>query len=170
MEARNSRANCDLSEAAGQPATGHRPHSVAEVMRREFITVSPDDSLLEACQIMRLARLRHLVVARDGILEGILSYRDIQDEALSQPDEKPEKDRNGSLRTTPVARAMIPLPYAVAPETPLAEAAIRLCRLRLGCLPVVEQESGRPRILGLLTESDLLRAAFDPWFRGVALS
>lgn len=168
METRNPRAGCDSPDALEPTGPVHRPSQVAEVMRREFITISPDDSLLEAYQIMRMARLRHLLVVRDGMLEGILSYRDLQDEAISRVGTSGNGDRNAPLREIPVKRVMIALPYAVSPATPLAEAAIRLYRLRLGCLPVVEEESGRARLLGLITESDLLRAAFDAWFWGTA--
>jgi acetoin utilization protein AcuB len=168
MEALNPRASCDFADAVEPTSPAHRPSHVAEVMRREFITISPDDSLLEAYRIMRLARLRHLLVARDGMLQGILSYRDLQDEAISQLGTGRNGDRDAPLRAIPVKRVMISLPYAVSPATPLAEAAIPLYRLRLGCLPVVEEESGSARLLGLLTESDLLRAAFDPWPRGAA--
>jgi CBS domain-containing protein len=115
-----------------------------------------------------MARLRHLLVVRDGMLEGILSYRDLQDEAISQVGTGRNGNREAPLRAIPVKRVMITLPYAVSPATPLAEAAVHLYRLRLGCLPVVEEESGSARLLGLLTESDLLRAAFDAWFWGAA--
>ena len=43
-----------------------RERRVEELMRREFVTVSADESLLEALRIMQLARLRHLLVERDG--------------------------------------------------------------------------------------------------------
>ena len=46
-------------------------------MREEVITVHPDESLLDADKIMRLARIRHLPVVRDGILVGVVSHRDV---------------------------------------------------------------------------------------------
>jgi acetoin utilization protein AcuB len=128
-------------------------------MRRRFITVSPEETLGEARQIMRLARLRHLLVARDGFLLGLLTYRDLMEQLLDA-----DPDGNGSIGRLhePVSEVMIPLPYAVTPDKSLSHAASRLWQLRIGCLPVVETTDEGDRLLGLLTEADLLRAAYDP--------
>lgn len=142
-----------------------RPRTVAELMRRQFVTVAPDASLLEAHQIMRLARLRHLPVARDGMLVGVLSYRDVQEEILDQLGPEGTKTYEELLASIAVNQAMIPFPWTVTPETDLAEAATRLYRLRVGCLPVAEPSEEGPRLVGLITESDLLRAAYDPLLR-----
>ena len=98
---------------------------------------------------MRLARLRHLVVAKDDKLVGLLSYRSLLESLL---DERSRGDEIG--------RAMIAAPAFLTPETPLAEAADRICRYGFGCLPVVEQGESEARIVGLVTETDLLRVAF----------
>jgi CBS domain-containing protein len=128
-------------------------------MRRDFVTVSVHDSLDEAISIMRLARLRHLAVERDGVLVGLLSYRDLQDRALARLE-------CGRLEPTPdncglaVEQAMLEAPYVVEPDTPLHEAATRICHLRVGCLPVVESDEDGVHLVGLVTELDLLRAAY----------
>jgi acetoin utilization protein AcuB len=136
-----------------------RPTTVGDFMRRQFITVSADESLREARGIMRMARLRHLLVEREGILVGILSYRDLQEWALARL-ERPEAGLE-PFDTASVAGAMAAPPICSCPQASLAEAALRLARLGLGCLPVVEDTDGGPRLVGLLTESDLLRAVFD---------
>lgn len=125
-------------------------------MRREFITVEPEETLVEARQIMRVARLRHLLVARDGLLMGILTYRDLLESGLQHG---PATDGDGSRR---VAGVMAAFPHAVTPEKPLAHAASRLWQLHVGCLPVVEVTAEGERLVGLITETDLLRAAYDP--------
>ncbi len=128
-------------------------------MRREFITVEPDESLAEARQIMRLARLRHLPVVHEGTLVGLLTYRDLL-ESLS--DDPGTARRQASTR---VKTAMVASPCFITPERPLADAAARLWRLRVGCLPVVEETPQGARLVGLVTETDLLRAAYDPLHR-----
>ena len=45
---------------------------------------------------------------------------------------------------------------------PVGEAAARLVRSQAGFLPIVEPGPGGPRLVGLVTESDLLRLAYDP--------
>lgn len=130
---------------------------VRRVMRRDFVTVPPDELLSEAHHLMRFARLRHLLVEENGRLVGILSYRDLQEALLTQPAGRPA----AASPSDPVAKAMRPKPYAITPDTPLRDAAARLCSLHLGCLPVVERHEPRPALIGIITELDLLLAAYQ---------
>jgi acetoin utilization protein AcuB len=129
-------------------------------MHRNFVTVPAHESLREALSIMRLARLRHLLVEREGLLVGILSYRDLQDQTLARLEEAPAPGRS-DVHSVAVEEAMMDSPYVVTPETPLHEAASRICQLRIGCLPVVERTDAGAELVGLVTESDLLRAAYS---------
>jgi CBS domain-containing protein len=127
----------------------HRTPSVADVMRRRFVTASPEEALPQVRQTMRLARLRHLVITDGDQLLGLISYRNLLESLLE-----------GENQETAIAAAMTESPVFVTPATPIADAADRLCRYGFGCLPVVEESAPRPRIVGLVTESDLLRVAF----------
>ena len=130
-------------------------------MRREFISVGAAEKVLDARRTMQLARLRHLLVVDDGgALVGILSYRDLQDAALAHAEATGARRWQDEVRDVSVREVMVASPYYVRPETPADEAARRMLRLRLGCLPVCENGAGAPRIVGILTESDLLRAAW----------
>jgi CBS domain-containing protein len=51
--------------------------TVGEVMTREVMTVSPDDSLAEAATIMAEERIKLLPVAEEGRLRGIVTRMDI---------------------------------------------------------------------------------------------
>ena len=51
-------------------------------------------------------------------------------------------------------------PYSIVPDATLSEAASRLELLRVGCLPVVVPAESGLQLVGLLTELDLLRAAY----------
>ncbi|MBT3358842.1 MAG: CBS domain-containing protein [Rhodospirillales bacterium] len=51
--------------------------SVGEIMTRDPDTVSPGDSALEALEIMRIRRYRHLPVVEDGKVVGMVSVRDL---------------------------------------------------------------------------------------------
>lgn len=116
-------------------------------MRRHWIAVSPLAPLRDALQVMRLARLRLLPVVADGILRGVLSYPAAVEAALA-------------------GRAALVGEVMATAETgdermPVAEAAARIARSRAGCLPVVDPGPAGPRLVGLVTESDLLRLAYD---------
>jgi CBS domain-containing membrane protein len=129
-------------------------------MRRDFVAVAEGESLLDARRTMQLARLRHLmVVDGEGRLLGILSYRQIQDEVLARAERDGPGRWRSDLGELTVRDLMVATPYHVRPETPADQAARRMLRLRLGCLPVCEN-GATPRLVGILTESDLLRAAW----------
>ena len=51
-------------------------------------------------------------------------------------------------------------PFSLTPGAALDEAAARLVDRDDGCVPVVEELS--ERLVGVLTETDLLRAAYEP--------
>jgi CBS domain-containing protein len=123
--------------------------TVGGVMRRHWLAVSPGASVRETLQLMRMARLRQLPVVADGILRGVLSYAALVEAAL----------KGGA---TQVGEVMGAETETGSTEMPVAEAAARVARSRGGCLPIVEPSGEGPRLVGLLTESDLLRLAYDP--------
>ena len=134
--------------------------TVGDVMHRDFVTISASESLEEARHLMRLARLRHLLVERDGILVGIVSYRDIQDQMAARHVAPPVEEDADPYPGVGVEEAMLRSPFVVTPETELSTAASRMCHLGMGCLPVVERAPQGPRLVGVVTESDLIRAAY----------
>jgi CBS domain-containing protein len=121
---------------------------VGGIMRRHWISVSPLAPLLDTIQLMRMARLRQLPVVADGILRGVLSYPAAVEAALTG-------------RASRVGEVMAETETGEE-RMPVAEAAARIARSRAGCLPVVERGPEGPRLVGLVTESDLLRLAYAP--------
>ena len=95
---------------------------------------------------------------RGGHLAGLLSYRDLQDREIEGL--RRAAPEAAAFRSVPVQDAMRGSPFAVTPDTLLAAAALQMAQLRIGCLPVVEPDTGGARLVGLLTESDLLLAAY----------
>ncbi len=124
--------------------------------------MSPEETLLEAERIMRLARIRHMPIVDDGLLVGILSHRDVVEAALPKRDQDTASRRDRHLRAIPVAEVMREKPWTADPDTTLREAAERMLSFKIGCLPVVERGQDGLHLVGLVTESDLLRAAYAP--------
>lgn len=56
---------------------GVRPKAVREIMTTHVATISPDDTVDAAMQVMTTGRFRHLPVAVDGSLAGIVSIGDV---------------------------------------------------------------------------------------------
>ena len=138
--------------------------TVGALMRVNFVSVGPEESLLDADRIMRLARIRHLPVVEAGRLVGVLSHRDVLDAAIARLEKSDGVERAQHLRAISVATVMHRDPYTATEGTKLGDAARRMLRLKIGCLPVVRQGRDGPELVGLVTESDLLREAYAPDF------
>jgi CBS domain-containing membrane protein len=158
----------DSMDRMGEAGAALRGLLVGSIMRRDFVTIEASGQLRNALSMMRLARLRHLPVERDGALAGLLSYRLLQDIAIEQL--MKSRDPNDDFDDVSVDAMMTRSPCSISPSATLDEAAGRLCELGIGCLPVVEEVEGRQRLVGLITESDLLSAAYRTHWRPGARS
>ena len=116
-------------------------------------TASPDTTLAEALGLTREHRIRHLPILESGRLVGIVTDRDLR---LAVPPMWAE-DQDAltqALHTRRVGDLMITEIVTARPDTPVEEAARLLYTHRVGCLPVLDDG----RLVGILTETDLLRA------------
>jgi CBS domain-containing protein len=132
---------------------------VSTVLRRHHVAIGPSESLFEAESLMRTARLRALLVARDGTLVGLLSYRELMRWSLAAAWDDP-RSLARRLRETPVEAIMDEPPAALTIDARLDDAAARLLESDVGCLPVVSGGAAGPKLVGIVTETDLLRAGF----------
>ena len=131
---------------------------VERIMQREFASVRSDEHLDFVEDVMALGRVRHMPVVDDGKLVGVVSQRDLLAASLSKVLDFDGKERRTFLRSIDVREVMAGRPITVAPGATLAEAAALLLRHKIGCLPVVGPGGAA---VGLLTETDLLRAAYE---------
>jgi CBS domain-containing protein len=134
-----------------------KPRSVADIMRKDFVSLQEGDRLDFAEDVMRLGRIRHLPVLQQGRLAGIVSQRDLLAHSLSRTLDFDPQDRRSFLKSVDVSEAMTRDVVTVDPGTSLEEAARLLIRHQIGCLPVVGSDGVA---VGLVTETDLLRAAY----------
>lgn len=141
------------------------PH-VGDLMKRRFIHLAPGDSLLEAERVMRMARVRVLPVVEGGALVGVLSHQRVLEWSLASESASKAPCTRCWMEATNVRCLMQRVPAVVTPGTSLRVAVDRLLAGSDGCLPVVEEHGGAQALVGILTERDLLRAAFEPTLRG----
>ncbi len=126
---------------------------VRDVMTPDPITLSPEESLMEALQTMRLRSIRRIPIVVGGKLVGLLTEGDLkraEPSTLSDTQEHFTQVMEG----TPVSRIMIESLITTTPDAPLLEAARVLYANKYGALPVVEGE----RLIGILTDNDLIGA------------
>ncbi|HVP30620.1 MAG TPA: CBS domain-containing protein [Myxococcota bacterium] len=153
---------------SARPDVGQAP--VGAWMQRHFVYLAPTDTVAEATELMRFVRARHLLVVQEGILVGLLTYRDLleaQSEAGAPRASRVAVALAGAGSGVTVAELMVRAPATIVASATLREAASRMLTLHLGCLPVVEPSPAGPRLIGIVTEADLLRAAYASAGRGV---
>jgi acetoin utilization protein AcuB len=131
---------------------------VFELMSKKLFIVSPDDSVEAAVRLLQQRGVRHLlVIAKGGVLVGIMSDRDIK--RATEPKGRKKKkllSLGGAfflLEPILVSEIMSPRPVSITPDATAQEAASVMVRKRFGALPVVEDG----KLLGIVTETDLLR-------------
>jgi acetoin utilization protein AcuB len=126
---------------------------VAERMARPASTIRRDATAKAAWNLMKARRIRHLpVVDAGGRLVGIVTDRDLRQVPFHPGNAGPA--RPASL---PVERVMTAAVMTVRPDTEILDAARIMHEQKIGALPVVEHG----RVVGILTEIDLLRALVD---------
>jgi acetoin utilization protein AcuB len=121
-------------------------------MTKKVITVSPEDTLERAADLLAENRVHRLPVVRDGRLVGIVSDSDIRNAAL----------RDSSRGAVPVGGRTVGeiMTRDVITMTPLdtvEDALLVLQKKRLGALPVVDGG----RVVGIITKADVLAALIE---------
>jgi acetoin utilization protein AcuB len=119
---------------------------IRAAMTSKVVTVTPADSLEDAAALMRRGRFRHLPVVRDGVLQGVVTERDLQLQEGGLPSD--------DMRQRSVRSVMSADVITIGPSDPIEEAARLMLENKVGCLPVVEGND----LVGIVTESDIFRA------------
>ncbi len=103
---------------------------LSDVMRREFITVAPEDTLGEVAQRMVDLNVGSVIVKDFGRLIGILTERDLL------------KAMAGRVHTSDarVREWMTAEPVTASPTTPVEEAAQTMLERGFRHLPVIDQD------------------------------
>jgi acetoin utilization protein AcuB len=128
---------------------------VRELMTNALITARPDMPVLDARPLMVEKRIRHLLVTSEGgKLLGIVTDRDIRLNLPSQATSLSVWEMNYLLTRLTVGKVMTESVITVGPDRDARDAAQLMLDHRIGALPVVDGG----RLIGIVTETDLLRA------------
>jgi acetoin utilization protein AcuB len=119
--------------------------AIENFMTQVVHTIGRKRTLAEAHVTMRELKVRHLPVIERGKLVGIVSLRDLH-LVETLPDVVPDE--------VSVDDAMSEDVFAVSPDTPLAEVARRMAKLKYGSAVVME----RGKVVGIFTATDALKA------------
>jgi CBS domain-containing protein len=127
---------------------------VREWMSTRVITISPDQTLPEAHEIMKKRKIRRLPVVENGELAGIITLGDLREAGPSDASSLSIFELNYLLAKLKVSEIMTSDPLTVTPQTGLTEAAKLMLHHKIGGLPVIEGKT----VVGIITESDIFRA------------
>ncbi|HEY2989446.1 MAG TPA: CBS domain-containing protein [Candidatus Binatia bacterium] len=138
-------------------AASQRTRLVQDCMSTSLLTVTSDDSLQTAAELLHRRNIRELPVVDHGRLVGILTDRDVREMTPGYPLFRAGEESRSYLQTLLVAKAMTVDPFVITPETPLVKAAELLTTYRIGSLPVVKDG----KLVGIISVTDLLRVFIE---------
>jgi len=126
---------------------------VSEIMMGSPVTLKPEDTLDLASDVISLGRIRHIPVLEDGRLVGLLSERDLMGATATTIFGLKQKSKSALLKTVLIKVVMKKKVITVAPNTKIKDAAHLMAEKKIGCVPVVSNET----LVGLVTTTDILR-------------
>ncbi len=124
---------------------------VKNKMTANPFTVSPDQTIPEAHEIMTQHNIRRLPVVKNGKLVGIVTKEDVLHVSPSKATSFSIGEITYLLSKTKVGQIMTKNPITISPNALLEEAAILMRDNNIGFLPVVDNG----KLVGIITESDI---------------
>lgn len=106
-------------------------HTVESIMTRQVATVTPDQSVQEAAQLMNEHNVGAIPVVENGKVKGIITDRDIALRTTAQ----------GLTPSTPVSQVMTSDVVTGAPNMSVDEAAKVMAKNQIRRLPIVQNNA-----------------------------
>jgi CBS domain-containing membrane protein len=130
-----------------------KAEAVQKIMMGSPVTLTPDDTLDLANNVISLGRIRHIPVVEKGKLVGLLSERDLIGAAANRIFGLNQKSKSALLKTESVKSIMKKRLVTVTPDTPIKDAARLMADKKIGCVPVITAGA----LVGLVTTTNVLR-------------
>ncbi|MEJ5358543.1 MAG: CBS and ACT domain-containing protein [Desulfobacterales bacterium] len=120
---------------------------IRDLMISHPICITANASIQEAIELMKANHIRHLpVVTKGRRLEGLVTLADLKQGLIPS-----------MLGDVTLKDLMIANPITVSPEEEIETAAQLIYKYKIGGLPVTKNG----RLVGIITETDLLRAFIE---------
>ena len=134
--------------------------TVGELMTRPAVSVRSDTTIVALAGLLEAHPFNGFpVVDEVGVLQGVVTRGDLLKSHLA-----PYRRFMAALEDSwaeSVAAIMTRHPIVLYPFEPAVKAIQLVVDHRLRTIPVVEESAAGPRLVGLVTRSDLTRALFD---------
>jgi CBS domain-containing protein len=123
--------------------------NVQELMTKKPLTLAPTDDVAMARALMQHGGIRHVPVVDGGRLVGLITRQSLI---------RAETQHGPASAALPVSDYMTSQVQTARVGMPVRKAARLMLQHKLGCLPVLDDTGA---LVGILTESDLVRLAAD---------
>ena len=127
---------------------------IEQIMTKGVFSVTLDDTLQKADEIMREEKIRHLPVVDDGKLVGLITERKLMEYSLRQiyeyDDTMGEVGRN---KISDYEKIMAKNVRVIYPEDSVLKAVELMAKYKVDCLPVVDWEH---QLVGIITSVDVM--------------
>lgn len=122
---------------------------IEEIMTRDVLTLTSTNTVLEALELMRSKKIRHIPIVNDEqAVIGIVTDRDLKEVIPSTLTLEVDK----KIYDTKLSIIMTENPIVGHPMDFVEESAIIFYDHHIGCLPIVSNN----KLVGIITETDLL--------------
>ncbi|HDM92757.1 MAG TPA: CBS domain-containing protein [Candidatus Korarchaeota archaeon] len=134
------------------------PKKAIEVATLSVVTARPEDAVSKAAKIMTRGWFRRLPIVDEGEVVGLVTAKDILRAISRAIPEEADPSCLAEALNTPLAEVIRGPPVTVGPYTPVEEVLDMVVASDVGAALVVDEDG---RLLGIVTERDLLRALAD---------
>lgn len=130
---------------------------VKDKMTKSPYTVSPEDTIADAFELMRSKKIRRVPVLKDDKLVGIVTEKKLIENSPSPATSLSVFEINYLLSKTKIESVMTKNVITVTPETLIEDAAVIMRENNIGGLPVMEDS----RLVGIITETVIFDAFIE---------
>lgn len=127
---------------------------VEQVMTTRLVTVEMDDRIPTLKEIFDHAPFHHLLVVEEGVLQGIISERDLLRVLSPYVGTESESSRDVETTQRRAHQVMSRSPITISPNESIKEALALMLSHDIGCLPVIDEGV----LAGVFTINDGVRA------------
>lgn len=130
---------------------------VQQFMTFQVITVSPNESILNAMNIMKTKKINRLPVVNGGKLVGLVTDGDLRAASPSPVTSLSKFEMNELLSKVSIKDVAVKKVVTCSPDTLIEDAALLMREHKIGALPVMEGD----KMVGIITQNNIMDAFLD---------
>ena len=132
---------------------------ISQIMSKELVTLTPDQSLYEAERLFKKHHIRHIPVVEGDNLIGIVSYSDLLRISFADMTDGEEEVTSVVYDMYTIPQIMAKTPLTVTADTSIKEVAEILAAQSFHSIPVVDNG----KLVGLVTTTDLIKYLLEQY-------